>query len=129
MHTYANESLMGVCVAATYKGDVREALKLWRDPAKRVITVDGRVDHADSVIHQGTPVALTVSYVGDPADSSQIVVSALGYKGKVDENSLKVHLETLLKTTGIGKKSSERDQFAELFARWANISEQVARPN
>jgi hypothetical protein len=127
-HMYQDTNLTGIIMLGQYQsGDIREALKKFRDPFERVHNYPNKWLYCDHVVQgEKVPIALTVSYEGSHTQPEHILVSALGLTKSVDEKSLKRYLDELLELTDIRELNSKREQFeAEPFKGWASVSRQM----
>ena len=125
---YQDANLTGVVILGQYQnGDIREALRKFRDPFESVHESPNKWLYWDSV-RQGErlPVGLTISYEGSHTQPEHILASALGSTQHVDERSLKGFLDELLEATSIKELDSKRYQFSlEPFRGWEIVSKQM----
>ena len=128
-HTYQDAKLTGTAILGQYKeGDIREALRQFRDPFEMVREDPNKwFFYGDSIMHkEEIPIGISVSYRGSHTQPEHILVSTLGFTPFVEKESLKGYLEELLDATGITELDTKREQFEENpFKGWEFISKEI----
>lgn len=127
-HVYEDANLTGVVILGQYQdGDIREALRQFRDPFEHVKEDTNKWLYWDYINHENkVPVGITISYEASHIQPEHILASALGSTQFVDKKSLEGYLEEFLKATGIKELDSRREQFVEEpFKGWEYISKQI----
>jgi hypothetical protein len=126
-HTYKDNNLTGVVILGQYRGDIREALKRFRNPFENFQESTNKWVYCDHIMHnKTTPVGITVSYEKSHTQPEHILASALSITSSVDEKYLKGYLDDLLEATGIKELESKREQFeADPFNGWESVSRQI----
>ncbi|MEA3514605.1 MAG: hypothetical protein U9R34_03965 [Nanoarchaeota archaeon] len=127
-HVYEDSNLTGVVILGQYQdGDIREALRQFRDPFQLVKEQNNKWLYWDSINHEEkAPVGITITYEASHTQPEHILASTLGPTKFVNKRSLEGYLEEFLKVTGIKELDSRREQFVEEpFKGWEYISKQI----
>jgi hypothetical protein len=110
-----------VILSGQYEGDIREGLKLFRDPFKFVMPEPAYWKYSDLIYHSGVPITMTVSYQNSHLAPINIMASALDMMGCADEKVLTGYLDAMLTITGIQEIYSEKQRFEQMFKTWESF--------